>query len=288
MSGNLVQVGSDNRVRVKDNKVVVAGASDPCCCTTPCCTCAQCQSKDCYQIKSYSSSIFDLVTCTNPAGGTEWDGKFTGGTNQFCLYTTGWIIIGGVWTSAVGATYLSGPRPELGWSCWRIRIGGTVPGLWVGDASADRIGPLGVYNRVSGCSSIPSTLEIEECSGATAITVPTCYRIASYSDGDLTACSGCSANGGTAWNGHFESYAACVWTAANGSAINAKTFSQASTKIEFDSVNCIWKVTVACNSDTVWYGTKAAHGVLGSTPAGVYTRVSGCDSTTTLTVEQCP
>jgi hypothetical protein len=36
MSGHLVQVGSDHKVRTNDHKVVVAGASDPCCCTVKC------------------------------------------------------------------------------------------------------------------------------------------------------------------------------------------------------------------------------------------------------------
>jgi hypothetical protein len=35
MAGNLIQVGSDGKVRVKSNGIVVAGAGDPCCCS-PC------------------------------------------------------------------------------------------------------------------------------------------------------------------------------------------------------------------------------------------------------------
>jgi hypothetical protein len=41
MAGNLRQIGSaDGKVRVKTNGPVVAGASDPCCCSDPCSSCA--------------------------------------------------------------------------------------------------------------------------------------------------------------------------------------------------------------------------------------------------------
>jgi len=43
MAGNKVQFGSDNKVRYKDNKVLFAADTDPCCCAAPeTCGCAAC------------------------------------------------------------------------------------------------------------------------------------------------------------------------------------------------------------------------------------------------------
>lgn len=70
MAGNTLQIGSDNALRVKSNGLVVAGASDPCCCSVPC---SQCSGTTPASIRV----VFDSVTlcttgCTQTYSGTHW------------------------------------------------------------------------------------------------------------------------------------------------------------------------------------------------------------------------
>src|ERR1035438_3164562 len=78
MSGNLRQVGSaDGKVRVKNNGPVVAGAGDPCCCATPCTTCAGTQgsasivkSGTCGTCRAFGTATF--VAIGAGTGACEW------------------------------------------------------------------------------------------------------------------------------------------------------------------------------------------------------------------------
>lgn len=85
MAGDLVQVGSDDKVRVFNNdKIVVAGASDPCCCVsgTPCTDCPD------QTPLQYTVTIADMVNCGciySVATNTSWQitsGMFNG---TYCL-----------------------------------------------------------------------------------------------------------------------------------------------------------------------------------------------------------
>lgn len=60
-AGNYAQVGSDNAARVKDNGLVVAGDSDPCCCAPPCSTCAN--------ISGAVVTFSGITACTCSDGG---------------------------------------------------------------------------------------------------------------------------------------------------------------------------------------------------------------------------
>lgn len=74
MAGNLVQVGSsDGKVRVKSNGPVVAGASDPCCCSSsvPCTDCNGTQNSVSVTISGSCAAL-----CSGAAGTYAW-GSFT-------------------------------------------------------------------------------------------------------------------------------------------------------------------------------------------------------------------
>lgn len=113
------------------------------------------------------------------------------------------------------------------------------------------------------------------------------YHIEPYVDGQLTPCVACNASANPAWTGLFDHQAACLWQAPATKSISGKQLTPGqSTIILNDGVS--WTMIIACQNpvtfEVIWTGTKTS----GSTPAGPYTRDSGCDATPTLTVAPGP
>ena len=111
---------------------------------------------------------------------------------------------------------------------------------------------------------------------------PATLFIVGYSDGDLTACPACLNNAGSAWDGTFERIAVCEWDAVSGNSISGKSFiGGIFTSVGFSAGQ--WNLLISCyiyGNDVIWQGVKTT----GSNPTGIYTRVSGCDTTPTLTI----
>lgn len=119
-----------------------------------------------------------------------------------------------------------------------------------------------------------------------------CYRLVGYSDGDIQACPDClDDTSSTIWDGTFtRSDFQCRW------APSSSPLRMDDKRLEFsylvlntdDDPDCYWELSIECEwggiSLTIWYGTKAT----GESPVGTYTRVSGCDTTSALEVEECP
>lgn len=79
MAGNLLQVGSDHKLRISSaSKIVVAGASDPCCCSSA--TCTQCSGT---VPSSITVVLADITLC---ASGCIWSNN--GGSNQYSNLVT--------------------------------------------------------------------------------------------------------------------------------------------------------------------------------------------------------
>ena len=126
------------------------------------------------------------------------------------------------------------------------------------------------------------------------------YRIVGYNDGDLAGCEDCSdyEGGGAAWNGVF------TWSGTPGYwhdpatatlKIDGKVVNYPDSEmiwlahvIEYDP-ECFWSIMIQCTelpgtTHIIWHGDKNT----GGSPAGVYTRSAGCDTTETITIEAVP
>ena len=123
-----------------------------------------------------------------------------------------------------------------------------------------------------------------------------CYKLSGYSDGDLTACPECDNNDNPTypnWDGSFTTTDAgiCRWVAPDARKIDGKWFRSGYYNSYIDLVESnYWQIRICCSDfdsgtpdRTIWLGRKA----FGNTPAGIYTRISGCDTTTALTVVAC-
>lgn len=116
----------------------------------------------------------------------------------------------------------------------------------------------------------------------------------------LLACSSCGSSDWPAWNGVVEQIGSeCRWVLNAIASIGGKTpsFTQAlgaycsspelpnGVGIWFNETTCLWELVITCRDEgdyrVIWAGTKSVE----HSPAGVYTRVCGCDETSTLTVE---
>ena len=120
-----------------------------------------------------------------------------------------------------------------------------------------------------------------------------CYKINGYSDGDLTACAACDNSGDPAWDGSVEITSAppydcsdpVTWDIEASKSINGKAI-WGESRLVWMAGPCEWWFQIICAGGGlpyVWFGKKAS----GDTPAGIYTRDSGCDVTATLTVVEC-
>lgn len=85
MAGSLVQVGSDNKIRISsDSKIVVGGASDPCCCTTTGVACGSCTGSTPAQFNVFFSGMTECTACTTLGGNFA---KITSGTLNGSTFT---------------------------------------------------------------------------------------------------------------------------------------------------------------------------------------------------------
>lgn len=117
--------------------------------------------------------------------------------------------------------------------------------------------------------------------------------------GDLAACASCTGSGFPAWNGVLERVDdICQWMLSAAASIDGKLpsfalnidaacddpYSANGVGIWFNTELCQWELAITCQVDdqylVIWAGTKSVE----LSPAGVYTRVCGCDETPTLTV----
>lgn len=140
------------------------------------------------------------------------------------------------------------------------------------------------------CDSPEPTCDIDCTTLASAYTV--------LGVGNLTGCASCLANTTwPAWNGVVQHAFDCQWMlyeAVNiagmqpsfSTAIAADcTFGAPNgVGIVFSELNCRWELAITCRNTfeyhVIWAGTKSVE----FSPAGVYERVCGCDTTPTLTV----
>ena len=265
------------------------------CAATVCCGYPTCNTVSCYRIKNFDPSVFNLSSCGTgfSSGGVNWDGTFPDVSSQGVEPLHGWSIHN---TNSLTPPVVSGYDIAFGYvsqhldaNCWTLAINiqsslGVI-NLWTGKNNTAN--PAGPFTRAAGCSPGPATLTIGFCPSATAITVPTCYKLSGYHDGDLVACSTCVAGGGSVWDGTFPVYSNCLWQQAAGARkIGGKSLNQSD--IVFDAVDCFWQLSINCSDNIdgpvdMWTGRKTS----GSTPAGIYTKISGCDGASALTVVAC-
>ncbi len=86
MAGNAIQVGStDGAIRVKSNGIVVAGASDPCCCQTICQGC---------QVNNPGSAVIVTTGAACAAFTGTWAFTSKGSGTNCCWWQ--WVINPGV------------------------------------------------------------------------------------------------------------------------------------------------------------------------------------------------
>jgi hypothetical protein len=123
------------------------------------------------------------------------------------------------------------------------------------------------------------------------------YRIKGYTDGDLANCSSCDDSEARAWPGVFKFHNGAYrasWYVDNCPDISAFSVSG---KLLSDVQTSLWHsaeqrlyLSISCHQSSpgvnhvIWRGEKTAAGGR----AGVYTRTSGCDTTSSLEIEACP
>jgi len=118
-----------------------------------------------------------------------------------------------------------------------------------------------------------------------------CYQLKNYNDSDLTACDECDDSGNPAWDGVISvNTSGCSYVtewSAGEKTINGKKLEAAQMGLSTDP--CQYWLRIDCGTvavTTVWRGVKTK--APGDSPAGVYTRASGCDATAALELEACP
>ena len=129
------------------------------------------------------------------------------------------------------------------------------------------------------------------------------YQIKDYDDGDPSGtptletsspCTNCDDSSATLWGGVFTALSGspCVWSEEDTLQIDGKELEPNDTRLALDTSGDpdVWSITVFCHWDgdpadgeeLIWAGSK----VSGSTPVGIYTRSDGCDTTSTLEIEE--
>ena len=132
---------------------------------------------------------------------------------------------------------------------------------------------------------------------------PPCSELASaytvLGVGGLVGCGACLGSNQPAWNGVLEQVDdLCQWNLNVLASIGGKLPSYAlavsaacpgeeisnAVGIVFSTIACRWELAITCRTTAgypvIWAGAKDPE----AGPAGVYTRVCGCDETPTLTV----
>jgi len=127
------------------------------------------------------------------------------------------------------------------------------------------------------------------------------YRLKDYSDYDLTPCGlpDCADSDLEPWNGEFWAsiYGKCIWGSGDqgsGHSISGKQLefgTVVGARVWLDEMSDRWYLDIVCSNGPpgsqfgdIWVGFK----YYGQTPAGIYTRDHGCDTTSTLEIEEVP
>jgi hypothetical protein len=136
------------------------------------------------------------------------------------------------------------------------------------------------------------------------------YNLVGYSDYDLDECADCVDNASTAWDGEFKvsptaidwdstGPPSCVWMGYPWYSIGSRSISgkhfhnfdhheyYKSTRLWLNTAQCYWEMKIICDEYPgawfdIWHGKKET----GSTPVGTYSRIAGCDDTSTLEIEE--
>lgn len=119
--------------------------------------------------------------------------------------------------------------------------------------------------------------------------------------GSLTGCAGCTSSDWAPWNGVVQQVDdICRWMLNEVASIDGKFPSYSlmlgaycadpsmsnGVGLWFNTATCLWELVISCRDIyvddylVIWAGTKSVE----FSPAGVYTRVCGCDETPTFTV----
>jgi hypothetical protein len=123
------------------------------------------------------------------------------------------------------------------------------------------------------------------------------YRIKGYTDGDLAACSSCDDSEARAWPGVFKfhnGFYRASWYVDNcpdisafsvsGKLLNGLETAQGHSSEHWYFLRIVCLQSSPLVNHTIWHGKRASAGGR----AGVYTRTSGCDTTSSLEIEACP
>lgn len=104
----------------------------------------------------------------------------------------------------------------------------------------------------------------------------------------LAACSTCdggSCSSSEPWDGTFQLYSTCNWQGLNaayttwiaGQCFHIDQKNLSLMELKLDPYDCQWVLTINCfsptNNNTLWHGVKTT----GLTPAGIYSKILGCD-----------
>jgi len=118
-----------------------------------------------------------------------------------------------------------------------------------------------------------------------------CYRIVSYTDGDIGACETCATGTVNTWGGDFTGNTEldpCMWYPTTpADQINGHVLDGTGSYLGLGTG--VWESFIYCFDSLglqvlIWSGTKST----GATPVGTYTRTGGCDDTAELVIEECP
>jgi len=132
------------------------------------------------------------------------------------------------------------------------------------------------------------TVEIDGGSCAVPASCPTLtadYEIDGYVAGDLDGCAGCYDDSNAPWDGLYKHTNGCTWIIDYGGSYSSVSDKLLGTTSQIRFVaSTKWTVNVVCygaaGNITIWDGEKT----IGDTPEGVYTRTSGCDVTSSLSI----
>lgn len=143
-------------------------------------------------------------------------------------------------------------------------------------------------NLVHSCGGDPCDIDCASLAGVFTI----------LGVNDLAACDDCTDSAWPAWDGKaYKVDDDCLWLLNDLASVAGKQPSY-STRVAADCTagqpngcgiwynrdQCQWELAITCtdgsgNYRVIWCGTKAVTAP-GSTPAGIYTRVCGCDDVT--------
>lgn len=113
------------------------------------------------------------------------------------------------------------------------------------------------------------------------------YHIQSYSDSFFTTCVQCENSAARTWDGNFIHRAGCLWHVTVPVSMHGKKMEGPWSRITLHA-NVKWEITIFCRGEPymrlVWRGFKTS----GPTPAGRYSRSSGCDTHPYLLILEGP